>query len=252
MRFSLRSYQVIAATLLMSFGLDRWPVYAAEEIKSANDFAILIVGDESDAEMLRKEKVLIQEMAKSLKKQNKVAIYSYHFNKERERTYCEKKLNVIKEDLLFIGLVSLKDRVPRKVIYRIDRIVSPARASSDILSRSEDILSGLGSAGDATPTTPSTLAPTNTTALPPTGNKTSDNGRWRIQLGVFTQQKSAQDLIDSLKQKGYEGHLDKVAGEGSTVFKVWVGSFATKEDAQQNNTEMRADGFDKGFVLESK
>ena len=252
MRFSLRSSIVIAVTLLVSVVFQRWPVFAAEEIHSANDFAILIVGDESDAEMLRKEKVLIQEMAKSLKKQNKVAIYSYHFNKERERTYCEKKLNVLKEDLLFIGLVSLKDHVPRKVIYRIDRIVSPARASTDILSRSEDILTSLNPAGDGTPAAPSTPASINPATPPSPSVKSSENSRWKVQLGVFTQQKSAQDLIDSLKQKGYEGHLDKAPSASTPVFKVWVGTFSTKEDAQQTNTEMRADGFEKGFVVESK
>lgn len=109
------SVKSLSGCLLLGLAtLSSLSVWSAEnhkdEIKSASDFAILIVGDESDGEMLRKEKVLIQEMAKSIRKQNKVPIYSYHFNKEREKL---KELDILKEDLLFIGLVSLKDRVQK-------------------------------------------------------------------------------------------------------------------------------------------
>ena len=233
---------VIVVVALLIGGVTAWAVNT-DDIHSGGDFAILIVGDESDAEMIRKEKVLIQEMAKSLKKQNKVAIYSYHFNKERERTYCEKKLNILREDLLFIGLVSLKERVPRKVIYRLDRIMSPSRAASDILGRSEEILSSLAPGPAETPSASPTPGPT---------VRTNEGGKWRVQLGVFTQQKLAQDLVDQLKHKGYEAKMDKATSDDSSVFKVWIGSFATKEDAQQTVTELQADGFEKGFAVEGK
>lgn len=221
-----------------------------DEIKSASDFAILIVGDESDGEMLRKEKVLIQEMAKSIRKQNKVPIYSYHFNKEREKSYCEKKLNILKEDLLFIGLVSLKDRVPKRVLYRLDRIVSPSRSSIDIVGRSDDMLASLGILPSTEPTTPTPppTTPTNTS----NSSATPEAGKWRVQLGVFTQQRSAQDLIDQLRAKGHEGKFDKAQSDGTAVFKVWVGNFATKEDAIQAVTELQTDGFEKGFAVENR
>ena len=258
MRFNCwRNRLALLSALVVGLCLGLQPVFSAEEIRSASDLAILIVGDEGDAEVLRKEKVLIQEIAKSLKKQNKVAIYSYHFNKERERTYCEKKLNVLREDLLFIGLVSLKDRVPRKVLYRIDRIASPARAAADILSRSEDALNSLTPGGEPSPGV--TASPSPSPAPNPVGSptpgptiKTSENGKWRVQLGSFTQQKSAQDLIDLLRHRGYEAKLDKVTSESTTVFKVWVGTFSTREDANQTVTELQADGFEKGFVVEAK
>jgi hypothetical protein len=222
-----------------------------DEIKSANDFAILIVGDESDGEMLRKEKVLIQEMAKSIRKQNKVPIYSYHFNKDREKVYCEKKLGILKEDLLFIGLVSLKDRVPRRVLYRLDRIVSPSRSSLDIVGRSDDMLASLGLLPGTEPSPPTTPAnTTNTTNT--TSSEAPEAGKWRVQLGVFTQQRSAQDLIDQLRAKGHEAKFDKSQNEGAFVFKVWVGNFATKEDAMQAVTELQTDGFEKGFAVENR
>lgn len=214
------------------------------EAQAQSDYAILIVGDESDANVLLKEKVLIQEMAKSLKKPYRLPIYSYHFNKERERTYCEKKLNVLREDLLFIGLVSLKDRVPRKVVFRIDRIVTPARAAAEIVARADEFSPEASPSASPSPETPS--------ASPSPSASPGGAGRFRVQLGVFAQQKSAQELSDQLKAKGYEAKVEKLAGDGGKEnFKVSVGSFQTREDAQQATTELQADGFSKGFVVET-
>ncbi|MFN8612844.1 MAG: SPOR domain-containing protein [Vulcanimicrobiota bacterium] len=218
---------------------------AQTEPAATADYAILIVGDESDANVLLKEKVLIQEMAKSLKKPYRLPIYSYHFNKERERTYCEKKLNVLKEDLLFIGLVSLKDRVPRKIVFRIDRIVTPSRAAAEIVARADEFSPEASPSASASPSE-------SPTASPSPSSSPGASGRFRVQLGVFAQQKSAQDLFDQLKAKGYEAKVEKIAGDGGKEnYKVWVGSFQTKEDAQQATTELQADGFAKGFVVET-
>jgi septal ring-binding cell division protein DamX len=207
-------------------------------------YAILIVGDESDATAYGKEKVLIQEMAKYLKKPARFPIYSYHFNKERERSYCEKKLGVLKEDLLFIGVVSLKDRVPRKVVYRIDRIVTPSRAAADIVARADELT--------AAPTIQVTPDPSPSPSASPSASPAPTSGKFRVQLGVFTQQKFAQELLDQLKAKGYDAKFDTVSDGGKDTFKVWVGTFATREDAAQASTELQADGFEKGYVTEVK
>lgn len=239
-----------SAGALFLLGATTAMTLAQTETPPTADYAILIVGDESDAEILRKEKVLIQEMAKSLKKQSRLPIYSYHFNKERERSYCEKKLNVIREDLLFIGIVSLKDRVPRKIVYRLDRIITPSRAAAEIINRADELLAGDGTTSPSPSVTPdpSTSPSASPSASPSPG---PSGGRFRVQLAVFTQQKTAQELVDRLKTKGYESKFEKMPGDGGKeVFKVWVGTFQTKEDAQQASTELLADGFEKGFVVE--
>lgn len=225
-----------------------WGAWA--QSNSPEEYAILIVGDESNAELLRREKILIQEMAKQIKKQPRLPIYSYHFNKERERSYCEKRLGVLKEDLLFVGIVSLADKVPQKIVYRLDRIVTPARAARDIVTRAEELVGE-----EAPPVSPSpspTADPSPSPSPDAAPRTTGEGGRFRVQLGVFTQQKFAQDLVDQLKAKGYEARLERQVQEDKESFKVWVGSFKTREDAQQANTELQADGFEKGFVLEVK
>lgn len=119
---------------------------------SASSYAVLIVGDESKPTMAANEKALIAEMTKLLTSRNEagsgfrfpasraVQVFSYHFNQEREKQYCEKKLNILSEDLLFVGVIELKDRFPRRVVYRIDRIVNAKRSALDIISYLEDTL----------------------------------------------------------------------------------------------------------------
>jgi hypothetical protein len=215
------------------------------------DYAILIVGDEGDTEMKDKEKALIKEMAKSLSRQQKIPIYSYHFNKERERAYCEKKLNILREDLLFVGIVSLKDRVPRKVMYRLDRITNPARSALDIVARADE-LTGVA---EATPSPDATVAATASPApagSPQAAASPGAPGAWRVQLGSFTQLKGAQELVDRLKTKGYDAKVDKLGADTpAPQFKVWIGTFTTKEDATQAQAELKNDGFKEGFVTEA-
>ena len=244
---SIKSTLARSVAALFLLGATTAITFAQNETPASADYAILIVGDESNAEILRKEKVLIQEMAKSLKKQSRLPIYSYHFNKERERTYCEKKLNVLREDLLFIGIVSLKDRVPRKIVYRLDRIVTPSRAATEIISRADELLTEATATPTASPTPDPSLSP----SASPSASPDAKPGAFRVQLAVLTQQKAAQDLVDRLKAKGYDAKFEKVTGDGGKeLYKVWVGTFQTRADANQAATELQADGFDKGFVVE--
>jgi septal ring-binding cell division protein DamX len=250
-RFSSLRHSLLGGLVaVVALAATPWASWAQSE--AADNYAILIVGDESNAELLRREKVLIQEMAKNIKKQQKLPIYSYHFNKERERTYCEKKLGVLREDLLFVGIVALTDKVPRKIEYRLDRIVSPARAAKDIVTRAEELTAEEAPQVSPSPSQTPELTPS---PSPSPGGEVAPGmsaGRFRVQLGVFTQQKFAQDLVDQLKAKGYEARFEKVTSDAKESFKVWVGSFQTKEDAQQANTELQADGFEKGFIVEAR
>lgn len=205
-------------------------------------YAILIVGDESNAEMLRQEKVLIGAMAKTIRKQSpdqKLSIYSYHFNKERERVYCEQRLNVLKEDLLFVGVVRLDETVPRKVVYRIDRINNPTRAADDVLARAEELRT-------ETVATPAPAPAPSETPAPPTA------AGWRIQLGSFTQLKYAEERVLELEELGYAATIDKGEQADNPMFKVTVGPFETREALDTALTELKTKGFEQAFAVETK
>ena len=249
-RFIVRLFQL----LLVGFFLG----LSGNGVAQQQDYAILIVGDEGNAEMLRREKVLIGEMAKRIRKQNpsqRLPIFSYHFNKQRERTYCEKKLNVLAEDLLFVGIVPLKNKVPLKVVYRIDRIVNATRAANDVLNRAEEIVQ------ENVTTVPVVAPPATPPVTPPATNP--DNGNsiptevsgsgFRIQLGSFTQLKYAEDRVAEATRGGMKVSVFKSLGpDGDTLYKVLSSSYADKAAAQTKLQEFQEAGFDQAFLTRAK
>lgn len=216
--------------------------------QSANeDYAILIVGDEGTAEMLREEKVLINEMAKTIRQQTpeqRLPIYSYHFNKERERAYCENKLNVLSEDLLFVGIVKLKDKVPLKVVYRVDRISNPARAANDILERAEEILA------EASPQPTATSSPTpNPSASPSTKPPVANGQGFRVQLGSFAQMKYAQDKMAEATRASLEVAIIESEGpDGDTLYKVLSPLLPDRAAADELLEKFHEAGFEEAFL----
>lgn len=253
---------VMALGLAMLVGASSAP--AQEKAPEASPkLAILIVGDEDNAEMLREEKALIAEMTRLLAGTGGEAtryptvrtlqVYSYHFNQPRERQYCEKKLNILAEDLLFVGLVELKDKLPRRVVYRLDRITRPSRAATDILARAEEVLSPGTVVVDAPDESPSPAASASPSPKPASSPSISAPPRvasaaWCVQVGSFSELQNAQDLVGKLKEKGYDSRIDQSTRNGASLFRVYVGSYSNRQEAQTALDKLKADGFDKAFV----
>ena len=227
--------------------------------EAASRMAILIVGNEANAEMLREEKALIAEMTRLLTGRGEpeatrekyahvrtLQVYSYHFNQPRERQYCEKKLNVLEEDLLFIGLVELKDRLPRRVLYRLDRITRARRAAEDVLARGEEMLAP--PAPDEEPSAQASPASPAPEGSPSPKGSESPATTWRVQVGSFAELANAQDLVARLKAKGHESRIDHSTRNGTSMFRVYVGSFPTRQEAQATLDRLKTDGFEKAFL----
>lgn len=225
---------------------------------SESPYAVLIVGDEGDAEMLRREKVLIAEMGKLIRagsQTEKLPIYSYHFNKERERAYCENKLNVLAEDLLFVGVVSLENKVPMKVVFRLDRIVNPSRAAKDILAQAEELVEGARPETiQVTPPTPATPPPAQPPAQPnvpanePAKSSAAEEG-FRVQLGSFTSLSNAEDCKEQAKKAGFEVVVTQTTGaSGSTIYKVLSSVYKARPQADEALSQIKGAGFEQAFL----
>ncbi len=243
---------LVAALLLLAPQGVRVSAQPAE-----GSYAVLIVGDEGDAEMLRREKVLISEMGKLIRagsQTEKVPIYSYHFNKERERAYCENKLNVLAEDLLFVGVVSLENKVPMKVVYRIDRIVNPSRAAKDVLGRTEELVEderpvAIKPTAPSTPTAPSSNPPVSEN--PPASNATESEG-FRVQLGSFTLVNYAEDRKADAKKAGFEVTIVETVGpDGDAIYKVLSPVYKARAQADEALAKYKGAGFEQAFLTRS-
>ncbi len=280
-----------------------WAGVALERAWAAGgrSYAILIVGDESDKEMLRREKVLIQEMAKVIKGlrakgaiKGKLAIYSYHFNKVREKAYCERRLDILKEDLLFVGVVELQNRVPRRVVYRIDRINNPPRAAKDVVGRASELIlptvavqpspspspssgsvdakpdqkgggadasrQGGNSEADRTDTRSTSGEEPDSGAsssLQSSGGDTvatsgRSGGGWCIQIGSFIEKKYAEDEAAKARENGYEARVVRVMRSEVVLYKVYVGHYNNREDAEAAIEDLKDKGFINPFIVSER
>jgi len=85
--------------------------------------AILVVGDRSNPRMRQKEealkKYLIHYRQKSGNDSSTLPIFVYDFSHPRVRNYCEKALGIKSSDLLFLGIVTAKGRLPEKVHFKV-------------------------------------------------------------------------------------------------------------------------------------
>lgn len=240
----LQAALVVALIMASILGL------RAQEASDPEELAILIVGNESNAEMLRLEKTLIPEIGRQLSRwpaDKRPPIFSYHFDKKKERAYCEQKLNILAEDLLFVGIVRLDKKVPRKVVYRIDRLINPARSADELVDRAQEMLGvSLENNGTASPSP----SPSPSESPEPPDNPPDNEGSWKIQLGVFTQRRNAEDLVAKLREKGHVATIVSTDENGANAFKVQIGPFGTRQEALTAVDALKSQGFTQAIVVE--
>ncbi len=224
---------------------------ALAQAPARTGYAILIVGDEGDAEMLRVEKILINEIAKRIRSDGlaeKLPLQTYHFNKERERAYCENKLNILAEDLLFVGVVAVENKIPMKVVYRIDRIVNAPRAGKDAIERFKD-LAEIAEPAVTPPVTSPETPPGNPAANPAASPEAGEEG-FRVQLGSFTMKNFADERKATAEKSGFEVEIVEATGpDGDVLYKVLSPAFRERADADAHLAKFKAAGFDQVFLV---
>ncbi len=243
--------RTVQLALMVAISMLALATLQAQEASTPDELAILIVGTEENAEMMRQENVLIEEVRRQLRTwpaDKRPPVFSYHFNKKKERAYCEQKLNILVEDLVFVGIVRLEKKVPRKVVYRIDRLVNPARSATELLERAQEML-GVNLTPSPSPSpSPGTPSPSATPSASPSPDE--PEARWRIQLGVFGQRKNAEELVAKLREKGHVATIMAAVEEGASVYKVQIGPFANRQEALTAVDALKAQSFQQAFLVD--
>ncbi len=255
-------YRVLALVLGLGVVLLASAVGLRAEEKSREttpSLAILIVGDEANAAMLREEKALIAEMTRLLTAKTEgeagkdrfphartLQVYSYHFNQPRERQYCEKRLNILAEDLLFVGIVELEDRLPRKVVYRLDRIVRARRSAEDVLSRAEEMLAPeapsrpAGSEPEPEPASSPSPSPSPSTSPAASPSPSTGSGQPIRPAAIRTPAAGAPSGAASTPAPA----RTPSSAPRVTTWRVQVGSFAELANAQEQVSQLKTKGHD--------
>lgn len=66
---------------------------------------------------------------------------------------------------------------------------------------------------------------------------------WRVQVAAFSDEEHAKDLAEVLRQERYFPVLVHEQGQnGQILFKVWVGQFSYRRDADRLASQLRREG----------
>jgi cell division septation protein DedD len=72
---------------------------------------------------------------------------------------------------------------------------------------------------------------------------------WRAQVNAFPDERSAQQIVDRLKIKGYNAYVTEVQNKGKTWFRVNVGKYGSREEADKMVDVLRAkENYPKAFA----
>lgn len=72
---------------------------------------------------------------------------------------------------------------------------------------------------------------------------------WTVQVNAFPDPKSAQMWVDKLKSKGYNAYSAEVVNKGKTWYRVRVGQFASRDEAERLEQTLKTkENFPKAFV----
>jgi DedD protein len=84
-------------------------------------------------------------------------------------------------------------------------------------------------------------------------SETSDPGEpgkpWTVQINAVPDPRSAQIWVDRLKNKGYNAYSSEVLNKGKTWYRVRVGRYGSREEAEKIEQTLRTkENFIKAFV----
>ncbi len=72
---------------------------------------------------------------------------------------------------------------------------------------------------------------------------------WRAQVNAFPDEQSAKQIVDRLKNKGYNAYVTEVQNRGKSWFRVSVGKYNSREEAEKMVEGLRSkENFPKAFV----
>ena len=69
-----------------------------------------------------------------------------------------------------------------------------------------------------------------------------------MQTAAPASEKAARDLVDRLKKGGFTAYTEKVETKDGARYRVRVGPYATREEADKARTRLKSQGFSGNLV----
>lgn len=74
------------------------------------------------------------------------------------------------------------------------------------------------------------------------------NGKFVVQAAAPASEKAARELADRLKKSGYTSYTEKVETKDGTRYRVRVGPYATRDDADKARARLKSQGISGNLV----
>jgi cell division septation protein DedD len=72
---------------------------------------------------------------------------------------------------------------------------------------------------------------------------------WRAQVNAYPDERSAKQIVDRLKNKGYNAYVTEVQNNGKTWFRVSVGKYSSRDEADKAVEALKTkENFSKAFA----
>lgn len=97
------------------------------------------------------------------------------------------------------------------------------------------------------PATPPDVTPITQTAETAERN---ENGKvWTVQVNAYPDERSAKQLVDRLKNKGYNALMTETRNKGKVWYRVRVGRYGSREEADKAVEDLKSkEKFEKAFA----
>jgi cell division septation protein DedD len=134
------------------------------------------------------------------------------------------------------------------------RTVKPAEKVVKAAETKQDTAPKIDAAALKTPEKkPEASAPAENTAKKiervETAEQKEEGKVWRAQVNAFPDERSARQIVDRLKNKGYNAYVTEVQNRGKSWFRVSVGKYNSREEADKVVEALRTkENFPKAFA----
>jgi DedD protein len=85
-------------------------------------------------------------------------------------------------------------------------------------------------------------------AAPAAPSTSGKGGQFAIQTAAPASEKAARELADRLKKAGFTAYTEKVETKDGARYRVRVGPYATREDADKARARLKSQGFSGNLV----
>lgn len=93
------------------------------------------------------------------------------------------------------------------------------------------------------------LAVTGSTPTAETVERKENGKVWTVQVNAYPDGRSAQQLVDRLKNKGYNAVIAETRNKGRVWYRVRVGRYGSREEADRAMEDLKSkEKFDKAFA----